>query len=179
MVPKDIITGFDSFLFERQLQLEAIIIGGAALALLGVVARETRDCDVLAPELPTNIQEAAKEFAEKVREQGKALQDDWLNNGPTSMLPTLPAGWEHRLRLVFQGRSIVLHTLGRADLLKTKLVGLCDRGTDLGDCLALAPSAEEIDEASEWVKEQDANPDWPAYVEEVLADLRRRLGHGV
>ena len=114
-----------------------------------------------------------------MREQGEELRDDWLNNGPSSMLRTLPPGWEHRLRLVFQGKSIVLHTLGRADLLKTKLVGLCDRGTDLGDCLALAPSAEEIDEASGWVKEQDANPDWPAYVEEVLADLRRRLGHGV
>jgi hypothetical protein len=63
--------------------------------------------------------------------------------------------------------------------LKTKLFALCDRGTDLGDCLALAPSADELDEAEPWVKEQDANPLWLDHVRATLDDLRRRLGHGV
>ena len=179
MIPREVITRFDSFLAERQLRLDAVVIGGAALALLGVVARETRDCDILAPALPEELLRAAREFAENARATGEALRDDWLNNGPSSMARTLPAGWEHRLRPAFLGKSIVLHTLGRMDLLKTKLVGLCDRGTDLPDCMALAPSSEEIDEAMEWVKQQDGNPDWPAYVEQVLNDLRRRLGHGI
>jgi N-acetylglucosamine-6-phosphate deacetylase len=72
----------------------------------------------------------------------------------------------------------VLSTLGRADLLKTKLFALCDRGTDLSDCVALAPTAAELDEAVLWLAEQDANPG-PAHVNATSADLTRRLGHGV
>lgn len=68
---------------------------------------------------------------------------------------------------------------GRTDLLKTKLFALCDRGTDLLDCVALAPTAAELTEALPWVAFQDANPDWPAHVAATLADLGRRLGHGL
>jgi hypothetical protein len=45
--------------------------------------------------------------------------------------------------------------------------------------LALHPSQEELAEALPWVQYQDANPQWPAYVSEVFADLSRRLGHGI
>jgi hypothetical protein len=30
-----------------------------------------------------------------------------------------------------------------------------------------------------WLEQQDANPDWPAHVRATIADLRRRLSHGV
>ena len=73
----------------------------------------------------------------------------------------------------------MLSTLGRADLLKTKLFPLCDRGTDFPDCVALAPTAAELGEAVLWLAEQDANPEWPAHVEATIADLIRRLSHGV
>jgi len=46
MNPHDVITRFDEFLAERELRLEAVVIGGTALALLGVIDRPTRDCDV-------------------------------------------------------------------------------------------------------------------------------------
>ncbi|HEY8211352.1 MAG TPA: DUF6036 family nucleotidyltransferase [Myxococcaceae bacterium] len=49
MLPTIVIPAFDAFLAARGLRLEAIVIGGTALNLLGVVRRETRDCDVLAP----------------------------------------------------------------------------------------------------------------------------------
>jgi hypothetical protein len=68
---------------------------------------------------------------------------------------------------------------GRADLLKTKLFALCDRGTDLPDCVAMAPTATELAEALQWVAFQDANADWPAHVEATINDLKKRLGHGV
>ena len=55
----------------------------------------------------------------------------------------------------------------------------CDRGTDLGDCLALAPTDTELQEALSWVQTQDAHPDWARHVAETLEDLGRRLGHGV
>jgi hypothetical protein len=84
---------FDSFLAERGLRLEAIVIGGAALNLLGIASRPTRDCDILHPELPAAILEAARLFAVETRGTGEVLRDDWLNNGPASLTDVLPAGW--------------------------------------------------------------------------------------
>ena len=93
--------------------------------------------------------------------------DDWLR------------AWQQRTRPVFEGRALVLSTLGRADLLKTKLFALCDRGTDLSDCVALAPTAAELADAVIWLAEQDAKPGWPAHVNATIADLTQRLVHGV
>jgi hypothetical protein len=161
------------------LRLEAIVIGGSALALLGVVTRQTRDFDILAPAFPLDIVEAARGFAREQRRLGIDLADDWLNNGPLQLGDVLPSGWQARVTPAFDGHAVALSTLGRADLLKTKLFALCDRGTDLTDCIAMAPTAEELAEALPWVSFQDANPDWPSHVTATLEDLQRRLGHGV
>lgn len=179
MLPRPTIEAFDAHLASLQLRLEAIVVGGSALALLGVTSRQTRDFDIIAPELPPTILEAAKAFARMQRDLGLELLDDWLNNGPMQLGDVLPDGWRLRVVLAFEGKALVLHSLGRADLLKTKLFALCDRGTDLPDCVALAPTAAELAEALPWVSFQDANPDWPAHVAATLADLGRRLGHGV
>jgi len=177
MLPIETLTRFDEYLAERGLRLEAVVIGGAALALLGVVSRPTRDCDILHPDLPADIKAAARAFAHGVRASGEPLDDDWLNNGPVSLSSLLPEDWQSRRQLVFDGAAIKLHTLGRADLLKSKLFGLCDRGLDLGDCIALAPTAEELREAQPWLERQDAHPDWPEHVATTMADLGGRLGH--
>ena len=78
---------------ERRVRLDATIIGGAALNLLGVVCSPTKDCDVLSPLLPEDVVQAAREFAAAMRSRGDPLQDDWLNNGPASLGRQLPAGW--------------------------------------------------------------------------------------
>jgi hypothetical protein len=179
MRPKETIQAFDAFLIARGLKLEAVVLGGAALALLGVIARETRDCDVMVPQLPAEVLAAARAFAAEVRGRGEVLSDDWLNNGPADVAKVLPSAWEGRLQSVFVGKALSLRTLGRGDLLKTKLFALCDRGQDIGDCLALAPTAQELREALPWLKDQDANTMWPEHVVETLADLERKLGHGV
>lgn len=179
MLPRPTIEAFDAYLAERGLRLEAIIVGGSALALLGVTDRHTRDVDILHPELPLAIVQAARGFAEQSRRDGVPLADDWLNNGPIQLGDVLPAAWRLRVQPAFVGRALMLTALGRADLLKTKLFALCDRGTDLGDCVALAPAADELDDAEPWVAKQDANPQWPEHVRATLDDLRRRLGHGV
>ena len=83
------------------------------------------------------------------------------------------------MQRIFEGQVLVLSTLGRPDLLKRKLFALCDRGTDLPDCVALAPSAEELAECVAWLEVQDGNELWPAHVRATVADLARRLGHGV
>jgi hypothetical protein len=179
MLPRPTIEAFDRHLAALGLRLEAVVIGGSALALLGVTTRQTRDFDILAPVLPREIAEAAREFARAQRSLGIDLVDDWLNNGPMQVGDVLPKAWQLRTRPVFEGRALVLTTLGREDLLKTKLFALCDRGIDLLDCVALAPTAAELEEAVSWLAGQDANPDWPAHVDATIADLSRRLGHGV
>ena len=179
MFPRPTIEAFDARLVGLDLRLEAVVIGGSALALLGVTSRQTRDFDIIAPELPIAILEVARAFAREQRELGVELIDDWLNNGPMQLGDVLPEGWRLRVVLAFEGNALVLHSLGRADLLKTKLFALCDRGTDLPDCVDLAPTAAELAEALPWVSFQDANPDWPAHVAATLADLGRRLGHGL
>lgn len=57
------IPAFDAYLAESGLKLRATVIGGAALQLMGVIARPTKDCDVLDPALSARIIEAADGFA--------------------------------------------------------------------------------------------------------------------
>lgn len=179
MLPRPTLEAFDAWLASRSLQLEAVVVGGSALALLGVTERQTRDVDILHPELSTEVALAAREFAAHLRGQGVELADDWLNNGPMQLAEVLPDGWRLRIRSTFEGAALRLTVLGRTDLLKTKLFALCDRGTDLADCIALSPDPEELDEAEPWLVEQDANPMWPEHVRSTLENLRRRLGHGL
>ena len=179
MQPTETLPRFDALLAARGLQLEAVVTGGAALTLLGIISRGTRDVDLIEPELSQEVLAVARAFAEDLRSEGDILRDDWLNNGPASLAPLLPDGWRCRLRLVFEGSALRLWAPGRADLLLTKLFALCDRGLDLGDCLALAPSSEELSRAEAWVAAQDLHPDWPAHVKATLHDLAQRLGHGL
>jgi len=179
MEPREVIAAFDAYLAARALRFEAVVIGGTALNLLGVVRRTTRDCDVLHPAIPADVARAACQFASERRTSGDALQDDWLNNGPASLVSALPVGWQQRLTVVFEGKAILLNSLGRLDLLRSKLFGLCDRARDLGDCVALAPTPEEISLIAPWLEEQDGNPDWREHVSEVLQDLEGRLRRGL
>ena len=90
---------------DRALRLDAVVIGGAALNLLGVVSRPTKDCDILYPQLPAAIAEAARAFAAELRRRGQVLADDWLNNGPASLADQLPSRWQRRLRDSVHGPS--------------------------------------------------------------------------
>ena len=179
MLPRPTIEAFDRHLLGLGLRFEGVVIGGSALGLMGIIQRPTRDFDILVPALPLAIASAARDFAKAQRTGGVDLVDDWLNNGPMQLGDVLPAGWRERVQRIFEGQVLVLSTLGRPDLLKSKLFALCDRGTDLPDVVALAPTAEELAECVPWLEVQDGNEEWPAHVRATLADLARRLGHVV
>jgi hypothetical protein len=179
MLPRLTIEAFDRHLTSLALRFEGVVIGGSALVLMGVVQRNTRDVDVLVPAVPEAIAAAARGFARQQRQAGSDLTDDWFNNGPMRLGDVLPAGWRERVERIFEGEALILSTLGRADFLKGKLFALCDRGTDLPDCIALAPSAEELVECLPWLELQDGNELWPAHVHSTIAALGRSLGHGV
>jgi len=177
MKPKIAIEDFDRFLSEKGLSFQGVLIGAAALNLLGAISRETRDCDILDPKIPEQIKQAASEFAAIKRKEGWNLKDDWLNNGPEDLKRDLPKGWLRRSASVFKGKALLLSVPAREDLLNSKLFAYCDRGQDLEDCLALKPSRKELLDALPWVKERDANPDWPKHVQIAFGKLAKRLGY--
>lgn len=163
----------------KAIRSDLIVIGGAALALLGIIQRPTRDCDVLDPPVDAQLDASAREFARQRSAQGFPLAEDWLNHGPSSLTQVLPLGWRQRVVPLFQGQALTLRTLGRSDLLGTKIWALCDRGTDLADCVALAPAPEERQDLRPWLVEQDLHPSWPDHVDAVMRDLVQRCHHGL
>ena len=179
MKPTKLLPQFDLFLEKGGLTFDAVIIGGAALSLLGVISRETQDCDVLDPKIPEEIQKAAEAFAKQIRKQGGDLREDWLNHGPEELGKVLPREWKLRLVKLYSGKAIEFQTLGRDDLLKSKLFALCDRGQDLADCLAMKPTREVLLESLPWLKQQDTNPHWPDHVKDSIQNLAKKLGYGL
>jgi hypothetical protein len=174
-----ILTAFDDWLNQRGLSFEGVVIGATALIILGVISRETRDCDILDPKIPDNIRVEAEKFAKSFKRKSGSLRADWLNNGPESLKKHLPKGWLTRVVPCFNGKALVLTTLGRPDLLRTKLFAFCDRSRDREDCIALKPTAEELRECLEWVQQQDMNPDWPRHVQTQFARLAKELGYAI
>lgn len=167
---KELLPKFEKFLADRLLSFEAIIIGGAAMQLMGLTDRVTKDCDVLSPKITTELKEASKEFA---KEHG--LSENWLNNGPETLICDLPADWQKNVVLLYEGKNLKLFTLSRLDFLRSKLYAFIDRGIDLQDLMKLQPSKVEIEELRDWLKERDGNPEWPEYVEIRLAELIEEL----
>lgn len=171
--PQDIIPAFDRFLGGRGLNFTAVAIGGAALSVLGVVSRYTRDLDILEPDVPEPIRKAAIDFATKQK-----LAEDWLNSGPASLVKDLPLGWRVRTQVLYDGAHLKLTTLARIDLVGVKLWAMCDRMRDVDDLVALAPTDDELATAAAWVTPLDANPNWCEHVAANVAALKRRLGRG-
>lgn len=165
-----------------------LIGGGAALSILGLVIRTTRDVDVIAlvragPDgggvtltkadpLPAHLREAAEHVA---RDLG--LLTDWLNPGPTSLLDLgLPAGCLERCVGRDYGSRLRLLILGRHDQIHLKLYAAVDQagGRHLSDLLELKPTAEELLAAALWAKTHDPSPGF----HKELTHLLSQIGHG-
>ena len=177
ITPKEILEQFDKFLDEKGLEFSAIVIGGAALSILGVITRQTQDVDVLDPQIPEEIMEASKHFAKQFEIEETSLKENWLNHGPESLKNYLRPNWRLRLAPLFYGKAIQLLTLGRVDLIGTKVLAYCDRGFDLQDCIDLKIQKDEMLEIIDWVRAYDTNPGWPNYVDSQVKILAEMLGY--
>ncbi len=161
-----------------------VIVGGAALNLLGVVARSTRDVDVLAvatapgkalrrPEpLPAPLAKAVARVARDLE-----LSPDWLNAQVAGQWDTgLPPGLETRVAWKRYG-GLAVGIADRRDIVFFKLYAAADdvgtQSRHFQDLLALAPTAEELGAAASWVKEQDPSPDFGAVVDQVVRHAQR------
>ncbi len=131
----------------------AVVVGGAALNLLGVVDRPTRDVDIMA-------------FGEP----------------PTDPSPELIAPPQHLPEPLAQAVELTASDLGVAglrDLIFLKLFAAAASGPSsvhYSDLIALTPSEEELSAAAEWVAMQDASPDFHRILKEVVAHVRSHIG---
>ncbi len=164
-----------------------VVLGGAALNLLGIVQHTTRDVDVLAlgrlgrrgsrPKLerPNPLPEALRRAAATVaRDFG--LPPDWLNTGVASQWDTgLPPGLERRVHWrAFGGLHVGI--VDRRDLIFFKLYAATDdRGPEsvhYQDLLALRPTRKELESAAAWVRGQDPSPGFASALEKLLRHVR-------
>jgi hypothetical protein len=167
-----------------------VILGGAALNLLGIVDRATQDVDVVAfstgtvegrphlvaphpwpAALTAAVQTVARDFG---------LPSDWLNTVAAGFWETgLPDGLEDRLEWRTYG-ALSVGIVGRIDLIYFKLYAAAD---DLGpssvhfqDLVALNPGPGELKAAARWIATQDPSPVMSDAVTAVIShvDARRR-----
>ncbi|MGQ0648143.1 MAG: hypothetical protein ACT4P7_11265 [Gemmatimonadaceae bacterium] len=168
-----------------------VILGGAALNLLGIVPRPTTDVDILAfarpatpvpigmrepPDpLPTGLVRAARIVARDM-----ALDENWLNAGAALQWRAgLPPGLEGRVHWR-RFAALWVGVVARHDLIFFKLFAAADStgpaSVHYRDLLALAPSSTELDQAAAWVATQDASPDFPTVLRTVVDHVRSDLG---
>ncbi len=164
-----------------------VVIGGAALNLLGIVERTTRDVDIVAvtrepgelavlarpPEpLPPALERAIAQVAEDF-----ALPEHWLNRGPAGQWDIgLPPGFAERV----QWRRYFALDVGicaRIDLIFFKLEAAADQpdsnNRHFRDLVALAPSDEELAQAEDWVLSKNAGPDYHEILDRVIDHVTR------
>ena len=66
-----------------------------------------------------HILNASNEFSDKYPEL--KIERGWFNNGPQSLINDLPSDWLKNTQSLYAGTNLKLKTLGRFDLIKTKL----------------------------------------------------------
>ena len=151
---------------EESDPVDMLICGGAALAVMGFVARATDDIDVLALVLD-EADVAARPFPEALQNavrrvaRTRGLPEDWLNPGPADMQQFgLPEGIIDRAERKEYGDLLTARFLDRYDQIHLKLYAAVDQsgGKHLSDLNQLERSSDEITEAARWCIKQDPSP---------------------
>src|SRR5262245_1353700 len=159
-----------------------VVVGGAALNLLGIVRRTTSDVDVIAcayrDESGALLLERAEPFpavldrAIRTVARDFGLVPDWLNTVVDAQWRQgLPPSLIDDLSWVNYGGGLEVGLVGRKTLIALKLYAAVDQGVagvHCQDLLALAASAEELEAAADWVRTQDVAEHWATFVQEAI-----------
>jgi hypothetical protein len=156
-----------------------VVVGGSALLALGLIARTTRDVDVLAlldddslvsaSPLPSGLLDAAQVVAADF-----GLPQDWLNDGPASLMDLgLPDGFLERARRRPYGDALEVLFASREDQIHFKLYAVVDQGAGrhFTDLQALAPAKAELVQAARWTRTHDPSDGYRDVLLKVLAHL--------
>ena len=163
-----------------------VVVGGAALNLLGVVERATQDVDVIAIEVPEGAEPPVgvkppaelpmvlvEAIAIVARDFG--LPSDWLNTVVGMQWETgLPPGFEDRIEWRLFG-SLWVGLPGRIDFVFLKLYAAADdvgpKSRHFKDLEALRPTEEELRAAAGWIRTQDPSPAMDDIVSQVISHV--------
>jgi hypothetical protein len=167
-------------LAELGARCEIVVVGGSALLALGLVARTTRDVDLVAlregdalrvvDPLPPELQLARDRVARDFQ-----LPDDWLNPGPAALLTFgLPDGFLARAGRRDHGPALTAWYASRLDQIHLKLYATVDQGQGKheSDLRALQPTPEELLAAARWSRTHDPSEGYRM----VLGQTLRALG---
>lgn len=158
-------------------RMELVVIGGAALTILGFVDRPTRDVDIVARIeegvlVPAKPLPAALVEARDLVAADFEASDGWLNAGPSDLLTFgLPEGFVGRLESRELGPGLVVHFAGRLDQIHFKLYAFVDQGVGRHeeDLRALEPTQAELRAAGVWARTQDPSE---GFHQELVGALR-------
>lgn len=149
-----------------------VVCGGSALIATGLVARTTKDVDILGQLVPEGVI-PLDELPEIIRELSEAIAEelnfpkDWFNTGPSSMLNVnllnygLPNGLKDRLIKRQYGSKLTMFFIGRIDQIFFKTYAAVDKGGPTyhsEDLLKLKPTPAELLYAAQWSMYQDPSP---------------------
>ncbi len=167
-------------------RLEMLVCGGAALNILGYVLRTTKDVDVIAFVDKNNdgsniltkatlLKPALVQAAKRVQRDFN-LPDNWLNDGPASVMDLgLPEGLMDRVETRTYGENLIIHFLGRYDQIHLKLHAAVDQsgGKHYDDLMALSPTAQELEDAANWTMTHDPSKGYRM----LLKDFLEKIGY--
>ena len=156
---------------------DLVVIGGSALLALGLIARPTRDVDVLALAGPHGLTRAKPLPAPLVDAGARVARDfdlsaDWLNSEPADMLRFgLPAGFAERLDRREYGPFLTVRFASRFDQIHFKLYAVVDQGAGKheADLRSLGPIREELLSAARWSQTHDPSEGYRSVLVTVLA----------
>lgn len=181
-VLEDALTRVGERLYADATTCRVVVVGGAALSLLGVINRATSDVDVigwqeaagrdLVPP-PTPLPKALVEAVEAVRSELR-LVEGWFDLRVASDWQLgLPVGFLDRVKWREYGRGLVVGLAGRQDLICLKLVAAADEQHPRHerDLLQLAPTDAELEIAIAESHRTNSETLWPS-VERVAARVR-------
>ncbi len=143
--------------------IDMLVCGGAALAVMGLVARATDDIDVLALVLDER-DVAAKPFPDPLLRavqrvaRTRGLPKKWLNPGPADMQRFgLPDGIIERANNRTYGELLTARYLDRYDQIHLKLYAAIDQsgGKHAADLANLEASTAELIDAARWCMQHD------------------------
>ena len=162
-----------------------VICGGSSLIATGIVSRTTKDFDVVAlmdesghliapVPLPEALLIATKEIAPFLE-----VDDDWLNNGPSSgegglFQLGLPDGFASRLTPQVVGSHLTVYWISRLDQICFKLDAAVDQGgRHQSDLRTLNPTEDELEFAARWATGNNVSPEYKW----LMTELFKNLGH--
>jgi hypothetical protein len=186
----DLFSALGAHLAEAGVPVCIIVVGGANLAVRGLVDRTTRDVDVIArmedvdgerrivraepfpPEFIAAVERVARDFG---------LPPNWLNAVVGRQWQAgFPPGFEEGIRWSSHG-ALTVGLVSEPTLIALKFFAAIDQGmksVHWQDLMALRPTEDEIERAVDWVRSQDAGADFQHFVDQAREQLRRDLAQG-